>query len=98
MQHKAFCFALEPSPCEGYFARGRPPCVCGRGGGVIFALSHVAVPVVPLLSTKTSGSNRPCKSREATVLGPRRASRSRAIVDVCNKTESFAVRLSTKGL
>lgn len=47
VKHKAFCFALEPSTCEGYFAGSEPPCVCGGSGDILSALSQVAIPVVP---------------------------------------------------
>src|SRR5580658_3235479 len=49
VKHKFFCFALEPSPCDGYFAGSGPPCVCGGSGDVISALSQVAIPVVPAM-------------------------------------------------
>lgn len=48
VKHKPFCFALEPSACEGYFASSEPPCVCGGSGDIIAALCQVAMPVVPV--------------------------------------------------
>jgi hypothetical protein len=49
VKHKPFCFALEPSACEGYFAGSEPPCVCGESGDILSALCQVAIPVVPVL-------------------------------------------------
>lgn len=49
VKHKPFCFALEPSACEGYFAGSEPPCVCGGSGDILSALCQVAMPVVPAM-------------------------------------------------
>jgi len=53
VKHKPFCFALEPSPCEGYFSGGEPPCVCNGSGALISALSQVALPVVPVMAEES---------------------------------------------
>jgi hypothetical protein len=50
VKHKPFCFALEPSACEGYFGGSEPPCICGASGDIFSALSEVAMPVVPAMT------------------------------------------------
>ncbi|MGA3078244.1 MAG: hypothetical protein ABSG56_31765 [Bryobacteraceae bacterium] len=58
VKHKAFCFALEPSTCEGYFAGSEPPCVCGASGDIFSALTEVALPVVPAMTEEGMRSEK----------------------------------------
>ena len=46
--HQFYCFAGQPAPCTGYFAKDALPCVCGLDGSLLSALSEVAMPVVPV--------------------------------------------------
>ena len=51
--HKAYCFAGQPAPCPGYFANDTLPCVCGSKENLLFTLSQVAIPSVPVDKTAT---------------------------------------------
>jgi hypothetical protein len=46
--HDNYCFAGQPAPCPGYFANDILPCVCGSEEHLLFALSQVAIPAVPM--------------------------------------------------
>jgi len=45
-EHREYCFAGQPAPCQGYFAGDVLPCVCGVDATILQALSRVAIPVV----------------------------------------------------
>jgi hypothetical protein len=46
--HNTYCFAGQPAPCSGYFANDALPCVCASTESLLFALSQVAVPFLPV--------------------------------------------------
>lgn len=46
--HNAYCFAEQSAPCSGYFANDLLPCVCSSKESLLFALSQVAMPYMPL--------------------------------------------------
>ena len=46
--HNVYCFAGQSAPCPGYFANDALPCVCSSKESLLFALSQVAMPYVPL--------------------------------------------------
>jgi hypothetical protein len=46
--HENYCFAGQPAPCPGYFADDILPCVCSSEEKLLFALSQVAIPAVPV--------------------------------------------------
>jgi hypothetical protein len=48
--HNSTCFVGQPAPCPGYFANDTLPCVCGVRGNILYALSQVALPMVPILA------------------------------------------------
>jgi len=46
--HKAYCFAGQPAPCQGYFANDVLPCICESKESLLFALLQVAIPMTPV--------------------------------------------------
>jgi hypothetical protein len=46
--HNVYCFAGQSAPCPGYFANDALPCVCSSKESLLFALSQVAIPFMPI--------------------------------------------------
>jgi hypothetical protein len=46
--HKSYCFAGQPAPCKGYFAKDILPCICGDRERLLSELSRAVVPSVPV--------------------------------------------------
>jgi hypothetical protein len=51
--HKAYCFAGQPAPCQGYFANDVLPCICDSRDSLLLALLQVAMPMAPVDRTAT---------------------------------------------
>lgn len=46
--HNAYCYAEQSAPCPGYFANDLLPCICTSKESLLYALSQVAIPWMPL--------------------------------------------------
>lgn len=46
--HNNVCFAGQSAPCPGYFINDQVPCVCSTRESLLFALSQVAIPFLPV--------------------------------------------------
>jgi hypothetical protein len=55
--HNAFCFAGEAAPCPGYFTNDILPCVCSSKEKLLFELSQVAIPCIPVQDLAPQGAN-----------------------------------------
>jgi len=55
--HNANCFAGESAPCPGYFANDILPCICSSREKLLFELSQVAIPYVPVEDLAPRGAH-----------------------------------------